>query len=142
MIVPNRRLESIQEWSEFMKTSSIWNFRSIVPINGISALGKIFSAGKKHKIFSNLLMGKIILGFIIVLMIGSIDVAPAIGKDKHTGHDNGRYEHRGRGYDHNYRPYGYYGHRERVYYPPPPVVWAPPPPPGIGIFFPPVFIRP
>jgi hypothetical protein len=144
-MTPNRRLESIQEWSAFMKKSSTWNFKSIVPINGISALGKIFSAGKKHKIFSNLLMGKIVLGLVIAFMIGSISVVPAIGKDDHKNmgkHDNGRYEHRGRGYDHNYRPYGYYGHRERVYYPAPPVVWAPPPPPGIGIFFPPVFIRP
>ena len=100
-----------------MKTSSTWNFRSIV--------------------------GKIMMGLVLVSMIGSIDVVPAIGKDN-RGHDNGRYEHRGRGYDHgrDYRPYGYYGHRERVYYPPPPVVWVPPPPPGIGIFFPPLFIHP
>jgi hypothetical protein len=93
-----------------MKTSSTWNFRSIV--------------------------GKIMLGLVLATMIGSIAVAPAFA-------DNGRYEKRGHAYGHdrNYRPYGYYGHRERVYYPPPPVVWAPPPPPGIGIFFPPVYIR-
>jgi hypothetical protein len=106
-------MELIQEWSENMKTASKWNFRSIV--------------------------GKIMLGLALAAMIGSINVAPAIAKD----HDNGRYEHRGRGYDHNryYRPYGYYGHQERVYYPPPRVIYAPPPPPGIGIFFPPVYIH-
>ena len=104
-----------------MKTLSTWNFKSIV--------------------------GKIMLGLVLVTMIGSINVAPALGKDNHKRmgkHDNGRYDHRGRGYenDRGYRPYGYYGHRERVYYPPPPVVYEPPPPPGIGIFFPPIFIHP
>jgi hypothetical protein len=104
-----------------MKTSSAWNFRSIV--------------------------SKMMLGLVLAAMIGSIDVAPALGKDNHKNqgkHDNGRYEHRGPGPDRNRyehgRPYGYYGHRERVYYPPPPVAYAPPPPPGIGIFFPPIFI--
>ena len=97
-----------------MKTSSTWNLRSIV--------------------------GKIMLGLVLASMIGSIDVLPALGRDN---------DYRGRGYYHHgyydhryYRPYGYYGHRERVYYPPPPVVWAPPPPPGITIFAPPIFIRP
>ena len=82
-------------------------------------------------------MGKIMMGLVLAAMIGSIDVAPAIGKNDKR--DNGRYEHRGRGYDrdryqgrHDYRPYGYA---------PPPVIYAPPPPPGIGIFFPPIFIR-
>ena len=104
-----------------MKTSGTWNFRSI--------------------------MGKIMMGLVLAAMIGgSIDVAPALGKnDKEMGkQDNRRYENRGNMYDRNRyvhsRPYGYYGHRERVYYPPPPVVYAPPPPPGIGIFFPPIFI--
>jgi hypothetical protein len=112
-------LESIQEWSDFMKTSSTWSFRSIV--------------------------GKIMLGLVLVTMIGSIDVAPALGADRH---DKGRYEKRGNAYGHykqrgrDYRPYGYYGHRERVYYPPPPVVYVEPPAPGIGIFFPPIFIHP
>jgi len=95
-----------------MKTSSTWNFKSIV--------------------------GKIMMGLVLVSMIGSIDVVPALGKDNRMGHDRRGYVH-GRG---DYRPYGYYGHRERVYYPPPPVVYAPPPPPGIGIFFPPIFIHP
>jgi hypothetical protein len=104
-----------------MKTLSTWNFKSIA--------------------------GKIMLGFVLVTMIGSINVAPALGKDNHKSmgkHDNGRYDHRGRGYNHDrdYRPYGYYGHRERVYYPPPPVVYVEPPAPGIGIFFPPIFIHP
>jgi hypothetical protein len=63
-----QRLESIQEWSDFMKTSSTWNFRSLV--------------------------GKIMMGLVLAAMIGSIDVAPALGKDnqKRMGkHDNGRY---------------------------------------------------
>ena len=96
-----------------MKTLSTWNFRSIA--------------------------GKIMLGLILVTMIGSIDVTPALGKDynKRTGrHDNGRYEHRGRGYDRDR-----YVHGRRVYVPPP-VVYEPPPEPGIQIFFPPIFIRP
>ena len=127
-----------------MKTSHQWTFKSIA--------------------------GKVMLGFVLAAMIGSIGVAPAVAKDKFDGrHDNGRYEkghkykrghyvqprpvyrsygyygHRERDYGyygHRERDYGYYGHRERVYYPPPPVVYAPPPPPGIGIFFPPVFIHP
>jgi hypothetical protein len=111
-----------------MKTSSTWSFRSIV--------------------------GKIMMGLVLAAMIGSIDVVPALGKDDHKRmgrHDNGRYQHRGRGYDHNryvygrrdYRPYGYYGHygyRERVY-PSPRVIYAPPPPRGVSVFFPPVFIH-
>ncbi|PIP06922.1 MAG: hypothetical protein COX51_07765 [Syntrophobacteraceae bacterium CG23_combo_of_CG06-09_8_20_14_all_50_8] len=111
-MTPNRRLESIQEWSDFMKTSSTWNFRSIV--------------------------GKIMLGLVLAAMIGSIDVAPALGKDGHKRmgkHDKGHYEYvQGRRV---YRPYGY---GERYYPPPPPVIYAPPPPPGISIFFPPIFI--
>ncbi len=97
-----------------MKTSSTWNFRSIV--------------------------GKIMMGLVLAAMIGSIGVAPALGKDND--------KRRGKNYKHRYeqrdaRPYGYhYGYRERVYYPPPRVVYAPPPPPGIGIFFPPIFIHP
>jgi hypothetical protein len=118
-MTPNRRLESIQEWSVFMKTSSTWNFKSIV--------------------------GKIMMGLVLAAMIGSIDAVPALGKDKN---DNGRYENRGRGNDRGhyvyergrrvYRPYGY---RERVYVPPR-VIYAPPPPPGIRIFFPPILIHP
>jgi hypothetical protein len=103
-----------------MKISSTGNFRSIV--------------------------GKIMMGFVLVSMIGSIDVVSAIGKD-YERHDNGRYEKKRHAYGHDkksrrhHRPYGYYGHSERAYYPPPPVVWVPPPPPGIRIFFPPIFIH-
>jgi hypothetical protein len=118
----NWRLESIQEWSDFMKTSRSWNFRSIA--------------------------GKIMMGLVLAAMIGSIDAAPALGKDKEGKHDNGRYEQRGHGHDRGhyvyergrrvYRPYGY---SERVYLPPP-VIYAPPEPPGIRIFLPPIFIHP
>jgi len=106
-----------------MKTSRKWNFKSIA--------------------------GSMMMGLALAAMIISIGVAPALAKnDKDGRHDNGRYQHRGPGYNRQmqarpvYRPYGYYGHRERAYYPPPPVVYAPPPPPGIGIFFPPIFIHP
>ncbi len=109
-----------------MKTIHQWNFKSIA--------------------------GKVMLGFVLITMIGSIDVTQAIAKDynKSKGkHDNGRYENRGhrdyRGHTQRMperRPYGHYGHRERVYYPPPPVFYAPPPPPGIRIFFPPIYIHP
>jgi hypothetical protein len=103
-----------------MKTSNTWIFRSI--------------------------MGKIMMGLILAAMIGSINVVPARGQDGHKNmgkHDNGRSEHRGRGYDHdrNYRSYDYYGYGRRDYYPPPPVVYVEPPEPGISIFFPPVIIR-
>ena len=97
------------------------------------------------------------MGLVLATMIGSVEVAPAFAKDDHKQmgkHDNGRYEHRGRGYDRDrydhrgrgyyyeggrrvYRPYGY---SERVYVPPP-VYYEPPPPPGISIFFPPIHIR-
>lgn len=105
-----------------MKISRSWNFRSIA--------------------------GKIMMGLVLSAMVGSMDVAPAFGKDKGGRHDNRRYENRGHGHDRGhyvhergrrvYRPYGY---RERVYLPPP-VVYAPPEPPGIRIFFPPIFIHP
>ncbi len=105
-----------------MKTASTGNFKSIV--------------------------GKIMMGLVLAAMIGSIDVATALGKDNKGKQNNGRYENRGRGNDRGhyvyergrrvYRPYGY---RKRVYAPPP-VIYAPPPPPGIGIFFPPFFFPP
>jgi len=106
-----------------MKTSSTWNFRSIV--------------------------GKIMMGLVLAAMIGSIDVVPALGRDDHERngrHDNGRYEQRGRGHDRDryergrrvYRPNV---HRERVYVPPR-VIYEPPVPPGISIFFPPIIIHP
>jgi hypothetical protein len=77
------------------------------------------------------------MGLVLASMIGSIDVVPAIGRDRD---DRGRYEQRGHAYGHNKRVYRSYGYRERVYVPPR-VIYAPPPPPGIGIFFPPVYIR-
>lgn len=83
------------------------------------------------------------MGLVLTAMIGGVNAAPALGRDDHKRigrHDNGRYEHRGRGY---YRPRYVYGGR---YYEPygyaPPVIYAPPPQPGIGIFLPPIYIRP
>jgi hypothetical protein len=103
-----------------MKTSSTWNFRSIV--------------------------GKMMMGLVLAAMIGSINAAPAFAKDDHKSmgkHDNGRSDHRGRGYDrgHDRRVVPPHGYRGRAYVAPP-VIFVPPPPPGIGIFFPPIFIRP
>jgi hypothetical protein len=105
-----------------MKTANTWTIRSV--------------------------MGKILLGLVLAVMIGSIDVVPAFSRDEHQNvgkhddkrmgnHDNGRYEHRRADYDRDrygrrdYRPYGYA---------PPPVIYAPTPLPGIGIFFPPIRI--
>lgn len=101
-----------------MKTSSTWNDRSIV--------------------------GKIMIGIVLVAMIGSLDVAPALGREQRTrNYDDGRYEHRGRGYDRGRYVHDRYvprpnGYRGRVYVPP--RIYAPPPPPGIAIFFPPIYL--
>jgi hypothetical protein len=99
-----------------MKTSSIWSFKSIV--------------------------GKIMMGLVLAAMIGSIDAAPALGKDGKQG--KARYENRGRGnnrghyvYERGRRVYRPYGYTERVYVDPP-VYYAPPSPPGISVFFPPL----
>jgi len=70
-------------------------------------------------------VSKIMMVLVLAAMIGSIDVVPSFGKDDHEDrgrHDNGRKEVRGRGHEHDRyvqgRPYGYYGHGERNYYPP------------------------
>ena len=94
-----------------MKTSSIWDLRSIV--------------------------GKIMMGLVLTVMVGSVDVVPALGEDDHG---RGRYEQKGRGhdrarYEHGRHVYRTYDYRDR-YYAPPPVVYAPPPAPGISIFLP------
>ena len=112
-----------------MKTSNRWNIRYIA--------------------------GRFILGFVLTLMIGSINVEPAFSKDHNDRGHHDRYEQRERGHvrsEHRryyrdrrgyerrgHRPYGY---RERGYdYGPPGFIVAPPPPPGIGIFFPPILIQ-
>jgi hypothetical protein len=98
------------------------------------------------------LAGKLVMGFVMVLMIGSINVAPALSKDHHRNmenYDQKRYERdrdrqervryereRRRGYEHERYE------RRRRGYDPPPVIFVPPPPPGIRIFFPPIFINP
>lgn len=96
--------------------------------------------------------GKVIMGLVLTAIISSINVAPSYGNDGYRGgrgdhhhhrhghwHDRGRYRY----YDDGYRELIYvdYGYRERVYVPPPPVYYAPPPP-TIGVFFPPIVIRP
>jgi len=105
-----------------MKTSSIWNFRSIVV--------------------------KIMMGLVLAAMIGGMDAVPALGEDDHKRmekHDNGRNEHKGSGsdrdrYAHRGRDYRPHGYGEPVYAPPP-VIYAPPPEPGITIFLPPIHIH-
>jgi len=119
-------METIQEWSDFMKIASRWNFRSIAV--------------------------KIMVGLVFAGMIGSADRALARGHDNDNDrrverYDHDRYERRGHRHNRGHyeqrrrasRTYRYYGHdtyRERVY-PPPPVIFVPPPLPGIEIFFPP-----
>lgn len=106
----------------FVKTSGRWKFRAMVE--------------------------KIMIGLVLAVMVGSIDAPQVYGKEDHKKmerHDNGRYEHRGRGYErdryghggHGYRPYGYAGGA----YGQPPVIYAPSPVPGIGIFFPPIYLN-
>ncbi len=116
-----------------MKTSSLWSYKTMV--------------------------GKITMGVVLAAMIGSVDVAPTLGKeDGHNNPSERGYErhmqerHRGRGYERHMqeRPVYPYGDRRRRYGSPPvayatlppPVIYAPLPPPGISIFFPPIFIRP
>lgn len=97
--------------------------------------------------FLKSIVGKMMMGLVLAAMVGSTDVAPAFAKDDHKQmgkHDNGRSEHRGRGYERNRyeqrRVYRAPVYRERVYIPPP-VIYEPPPPPGISIFLPPFFLR-
>jgi len=106
-----------------MKTSSIWNFRSI--------------------------MGNIMMGLVLAAMVCSIDVAPALGKDdKGRYEERGRWQGNDR-YGHGRRVYRHHDNRRQVYVSPPeiyvplppPVIFVPPPPPGISIFFPPFFIH-
>jgi len=97
--------------------------------------------------------GRIMLGLVLTLMIGSVNVTPAFSKDRDDRGNHRGYEHRGRGHDQvryehrrNYRDrrgYDRRWHRERGYdYDGPPGFFVPPPAPGIGIFFPPFIIQP
>jgi len=125
-LTPDRRLESIQEWSDVMNTAGSWNIRSIV--------GRVLVAA-----------------LVLTSMIGAVGVLPAQSDDhrqRYERHDRDRYEHRGRGYDrghdrgrHNQgrRYYRAPVYRERVYVEPQ-VVYAPPPPAGLSIFLPPLHI--
>lgn len=107
-----------------MKKANTWNFRSLV--------------------------GKAMTGLVSTALLFSIGVAPASGEDDHNDrgrHDNGRYE-KNKGHEHDRDRHVKRRHDNRRYddrgrvYVSPPVIYAPPPPPGIGIFFPPIFIRP
>lgn len=106
-----------------MKTVPAWNFR--------------------------FLGGTIIMGALLSVLMVSMDVTPAIGRDSRYERDRrDHYEQNRRGYDRDrydrgrrvYRPYGY---QERVYRPPP-ILYAPappPPPPGLSLFLPPLFFN-
>jgi len=113
-----------------MKISSIWNYRFFVC--------------------------KIMMALVLAVAVGSMDVAPALGKDHQKNksyqkskrnHNRGHYDNRRSGTGH-YRYvngrrvyYQSYSYRERVYVRPE-VVYEPPPPPGISIFFPSLYIGP
>ena len=93
---------------------------------------------------------KVMMGLVVAVMAGSINVVPSFGEDGHgrgdRGHDRDRYEQRGHGYARGHykqdrRYYRQPAYRERVYVAPPPVIYAPPEPPGISFFFPPIIIR-
>jgi len=95
--------------------------------------------------------GRIMLGLVLTLMIGSVNVIPAFSKDHNDRGNHGRYEHRGQGnvrYEHrrNYRDrHGYdrrWSRERGYYYDSSPGYFIPPPPLGIGIFFPPIIIQP
>jgi hypothetical protein len=117
MIDANQAI-GIDPGSDFMKTSGRWKFRSIG--------------------------SKVMMGLVLAVMFGSLDVAPVFARDDGERHDNGRYEKRDRGNDRDrhgrrgYRTTTVY--RERAYVPPP-VYYAPPPEPGIRIFLPSIFNR-
>lgn len=121
---PSWRLESIQEWSDYMKTPSTWNFRPIA--------------------------GKVMMGLVLAVMAGSIGVVQSFGEDGHdrgNRYERGRNEQRGRGYARgHYKQVRRYDrqpvYQERVYVAPPPVVYAPPEPVGLSIFLPPIIFRP
>jgi len=104
-----------------MKKQGRWNFRSIT--------------------------GKLLIGLVLTIMVGGMNVIPAFSEDHHShnqnhgrsnaehmGHGNIHYAHRGhserRGHYHDHYGRDYYDGREYL-----------PPPPGIGIFFPPVMIQ-
>ena len=105
-----------------MKTSSRWDFRSIVC--------------------------KFTVGLVLTLIIGSINVVPAFSEDSRRrmenndhdryerSNDRDRYQHERRSNDRER-----YDHRRHGYNSPP-VIYVPPPPPGIRIFFPPIYINP
>lgn len=106
-----------------MKTASSWNIKSIV--------------------------GKVMVTLAATTMLSAVVALPAHSDDhdrRIERRDDGRFEHRERGYDRgryyqgrrNYRAPVY---RERVYVEPP-VIYAPPRPPGISIFLPPLIFRP
>ena len=114
---------------------------------GIKTMERLMNTSGKWKFRS--IGSKIMMGLVLAVMFGTLDVAPAFARNGHDRdreyrHDGDRHDNRGRGYYRDrhgrrvYRTTTVY--RERVYVPPP-VTYAPPPPPGISIFFPSITIR-
>jgi hypothetical protein len=78
-----------------MKTSSTWNFKSIV--------------------------GKIMMGLVLASMIGSIDVVPALAKDNSTEkHDKGSNQQKGHVNRYSYGGAFYFPKPPPIIYVPPP----------------------
>jgi hypothetical protein len=97
--------------------------------------------------------GKIMAGLALAAILGSIEAPPASAGDRDRyeergRHDNGRFEKRGHGHDHDRDHRRYYDRREyrtttyvEPVYVPPPVYYAPEVSPGISIFLPTIHIR-
>ena len=88
-------------------------------------------------------IGKIMLALALASALGATSIAPALGKDHDSRHDNGwhkggrhgersDYYYRERRDAAYYQPYYY----SAPVYAPPPVYYAPQPSPGISFFFP------
>jgi hypothetical protein len=84
-------------------------------------------------------IGKIAMAFALASVMGSICMAPALGRDDDRGRhdardDRDRHDDRGQ---RDYRPvYRHPYHYAQPVYVPPPVYYPPPPSPGISLFFP------
>ena len=98
-----------------MKTSSAWFIRSIV--------------------------SKIVMVLVLASMIGSVDMASAIGKDDRMEKSD-RTEKHDKGNDQQKGHVNRYGYGGAFYFPKqPPIIYVPPPPRGMGNFFPPVYFN-
>jgi hypothetical protein len=88
-------------------------------------------------------LGRILMAFVLVMVMGGISMAPpAFARDHRGRHEHWRHHQHWRPYGYYYgypyEPYGYYYYPAPAY--PPPAVYAPYPSPGISFVFP-VHIR-